>query len=207
MRLSLAAVGAAAILALAACTTEPPPVTTPPAGTPAVSTPAPAPAPSRAVTAADFALPADATAAAKQAGLPMLGEEHLAVHYHAHLDLAVYGTAVQVPAYIGIDLVRRRIAPLHTHTPDGIVHIESDTDVPFTLGQLFTAWGHPISAAGIGSVTVAQGSQLRVYRNGVQVPGDPAAMVLKAHDEVYVWIGPASQNPPVPSSFEFPSGL
>jgi hypothetical protein len=205
MRLCLAAAGAAAVLALAACTTEPAPSPGTPTTAPPTSVTASAPA--RALTAADFALPADATAAAKQAGLPMLGEEHLAVHYHAHLDLVVYGTAVTVPAYIGIDRVNGRIAPLHTHTPDGIVHIESATDVPFTLGQLFTAWGHPISPAAVGSVTVTEGSQLRVYRNGVQVSGDPAAMVFKAHDEVYVWIGPSTQNPAVPSTFDFPSGL
>jgi uncharacterized protein YceK len=157
-------------------------------------------------TAGAYALPDDASKTAAEAGLPMLGEEKLAVHYHAHLDLIVRGAAVTVPAGIGIDTKRNRISPLHTHEPDGVVHIESATDVPFTLGQFFTAWGHPISVNGIGSVTAGQGEQLRVYRNGTPVTGDPAALKFEAHDEIVVWIGPANQQPSVPRGFDFPAG-
>jgi hypothetical protein len=209
MRLPTAVAGAALILALAGCTGEPSPVVSSGAPSPAASSPAASisPASPRPVSAADFGLPPDASAAAAQAGLPMLGEEHLAVHYHAHLDLVVRGTRMAVPAYIGIDRARNRIAPLHTHTPDGIVHIESATDVPFTLGQLFTAWGHPLSTSAIGAVQVASGEAVRVYRNGELVSGDPAAMVFKSHDEVFVWLGPSSEQPTVPPSYNFPSGL
>jgi hypothetical protein len=187
-------------------------------GSSGTATPAPTPAgsrPSTAVTtaAADPAagpltlgMPSDASQAAAQAGLPMLGEEHLAVHYHAHLDVIVDGGPVAVPAGIGIDEQRRKIAPLHTHETDGVVHIESATDVPFTLGQLFTAWGHPISATAIGSFPVPQGEQLRVYRNGTQQTGDPAKLVFKAHDEVVVWVGPAGETPTVPADYAFPPG-
>jgi hypothetical protein len=166
----------------------------------------PAPAPSTSASA-DFGLPADASAAAEQAGLPMLGQEQLNVHYHAHLDVVVRGSAVTVPAFIGIDQARSRIAPLHTHTADGIIHIESATDVPFTLGQLFTEWGHPLSASAIGAVSAGAGDALRVYRNGELLSGDPAAMKLEPHDEVFVWLGPASEKPTVPSSYAFPNGL
>jgi hypothetical protein len=156
--------------------------------------------------AADFGLPADAGKAAVAAGLPMLGEEKLAVHYHAHLDLSLRGSVVAVPAGIGIDTKNNKISPLHTHEPDGVVHIESATDVPFTLGQFFTEWGHPISAQQIGSVTAAAGEQIRVYRNGTLVEGDPAAMTFKPHDEVYVWLGRANEQPQVPGAYNFPAG-
>jgi hypothetical protein len=188
VRLPLAAVAAAAVLALAGCGSDSPPAP------PTQST-------------SGFELPADASAAAAQAGLPMLGQEHLNVHYHAHLDVVVHGQAVTVPAFIGIDRGKSKIAPLHTHTPDGIVHIESATDVPFTLGQFFTEWGHPISATAIGSVAPASGEELRVYRDGELVTGDPAALKFEPHDEIYVWIGPASEKPTVPASYEFANGL
>jgi hypothetical protein len=188
VRLPLAAVAVAAVLAVAGCTDDAPPET------PTQST-------------SDFGLPADASAAAAQAGLPMLGQEHLNVHYHAHLDLVVRGKAVTVPAFIGIDRAKSKIAPLHTHTPDGIVHIESATDVPFTLGQFFTEWGHPISASAIGAVAPSAGESLRVYRDGELVSGDPAAMKFEPHDEVYVWIGPSSEQPTVPSTYKFADGL
>ena len=190
MRLPLVVL-TATVLALAGCSSSP--------SSPASS--------SSAATSADFGLPADASAAAEKAGLPMLGQEHLTVHYHAHLDVVIRGSAVTVPAFIGIDREQSKIAPLHTHTPDGIVHIESATDVPFTLGQLFTEWGHPLSATAIGGVPVGSGDALRVYRNGTLVSGDPAAMKFEPHDEIFVWLGPAADQPTVPSSYTFANGL
>lgn len=189
MRLSVVALTAAAVIALAGCTSDSEPPSPPTS------------------SSADFGLPADASAAAAAAGLPMLGQEHLNVHYHAHVDLVVRGQAVTVPAFIGIDRAQSKIAPLHTHTPDGIVHVESATDVPFTLGQFFTEWGHPISASAIGTVTAVSSEQLRVYRNGEQVSGDPAALKFEPHDEIYVWLGPSSEKPTVPSSYPFANGL
>src|SRR5262245_1461789 len=91
VRLPLVALTAAAVLALTGCTSD--------SGTPS------APASS----SPDFGLPSDASAAAAQAGLPMLGQEHLNVHYHAHLDLVVRGQAVTVPAFIGIDRAKSKI--------------------------------------------------------------------------------------------------
>jgi hypothetical protein len=151
-------------------------------------------------------LPADASAAAAAAGLPMLGEEKLAVHYHAHLDLLIRGTHVQVPANIGIDRRRQKISPLHTHDATGVVHIESAEDVPFTLGQVFAAWGQPLSARQVGPVTVAPGEQVRVYRNGSPVSGDLGALRLAEHNEIVVWLGPATAQPQVPRSYDFPPG-
>ncbi len=192
---------------LTGCTGSPAP-TSAPAPSPAASTAAPpsasasAPAPG----STSWAAPADASAATRAAGLPMLGEEKLAVHYHAHLDVLVDGQAVPVPAGLGIDQVRQLIAPLHTHDGSGIVHVESATDVPFTLGQVFTEWGQPLRANAVGPVALGSGRVLRVYRNGQAVTGDPAALVLHGHDEVVVWVGPADQQPQVPSSYKFPAG-
>jgi hypothetical protein len=137
----------------------------------------------------------------------MLGQEQLTVHYHAHLDVVVDGQGVPVPAFIGIDLVRHLISSLHTHDASGVVHIESATDVPFTLGQVFTEWGQPLRADQVGPVTIAHGQELRVYRNGQRVAGDPSALRLRAHDEIVVWVGPSSEQPKVPSNYAFPPGL
>jgi hypothetical protein len=151
-----------------------------------------------------WSLPADPSAAAARAGLQMLGEEKLTVHYHAHLDVVVRGATIPVPADIGIDVPRQRISALHTHDGTGIVHIESAEDVPFTLGQLFTEWGQPLTARRVGPVSVQPGEQVRVYRDGGQVSGDPAAVRFRPHDEIVVWLGPADEHPRVPSSYDFP---
>jgi hypothetical protein len=60
-------------------------------------------------------------------------------HFHAHLDVAVGGKAVVVPAGVGIDQIAQKLTSVHTHTPDGIIHIESpEADAVFTLGQVWT---------------------------------------------------------------------
>lgn len=123
-----------------------------------------------------------------------------------HLDVIVNGTAVPVPGGLGIDEGRRPFAPLHTHDGSGTVHIESATDVLFTLGQLFPEWGQPLRADRVGPVALTAGIVLRVYRNGQPVNGDPASMRLGAHDETVVWVGPTGQPPHVPASYPFPPG-
>lgn len=151
--------------------------------------------------------PADATAAAQKAGLQMLGREMLEVHYHAHLDVIVHNQKITVPANLGIDVARKTITPLHTHDSSGIIHIESDKDIPFTLGQVFTEWGQPLSPVEVGPVAATSDEQVRVYRNGKLIAGNPAALKLGEHDEIVVWLGPINGNPKVPSSFNFPEGV
>ena len=137
----------------------------------------------------------------------MLGQEMLAVHYHAHLDVDIAGRVIVVPAGLGIDLARQRISPLHTHDTSGVIHIESQADIPYTLGQLFIEWGQPLSARQVGPHHLAHGEVLRVFRDGQPVSGDPAMLRFAQHDEDLVWVGPASAHPTIPASYRFPPGL
>lgn len=157
--------------------------------------------------AANWARNPDQTSTAKKAGLPMLGNENLQVHYHAHLDVIANGQPVTVPQYVGIDESAQTITALHTHDPSGIIHIESAADVPFTLGQFFTEWGQPLSSTQVGPVTIGSTEAVHLFVNGKEVTGDPAKYVLKAHDEVALWVGANGQTPQVPSSYNFPAGL
>jgi len=175
------AIAATAVLLLAACTPTSAAQPHPSPATTATSSPRPV-----AVAAStSWQPPADASAAAAQAGLPMLGQEMLAVHYHAHLDVRIAGQPITVPAGLGIDLARQRISPLHTHDASGVIHIESQADIPYTLGQLFTEWGQPLSAHQIGPHRLAPGEVLRVFRNGQPVTGDPAALRFGACQPVW----------------------
>ena len=154
-------------------------------------------------------LPADPAGAARNAGLPMLSEEKLEVHYHAHLDIIVRGKKVPVPANIGIDTRQGKITALHTHDTSGVIHIESERDAPFYLGQLFAEWGQALlPSSQVGPVVMQRGEELRVYENGKRVPGDPAQLRLTPHAEIVVWLGDASDaNPKIPTSYTFPEGL
>ncbi len=152
--------------------------------------------------------PADASAAVAAAGLPMLGEEGSALHIHAHLDVIANGSPVQVPAEIGIDEARRRISPLHTHDTTGVIHIESpDPSATFTLGQFFTEWQVSLAADHVGGLTGDSTHQLKVYVNGTLRPGDPAGLVLGAHDEIALVYGTGAQQTTPPSSYQWTNGL
>src|SRR5438309_5245884 len=65
--------------------------------------------------------------------------EYSTFHVHAHLDIFVDGHPLTVPAFIGIE-DRSCLYWLHTHTPDGVIHIESPQERGFTLGQFFDIW-------------------------------------------------------------------
>jgi hypothetical protein len=160
------------------------------------------------VASTSWALAEDQSASAARAGLPMLSQEMLEVHYHAHIDLVVRGAPVQIPAGVGIDTNQHKISPLHTHDATGIVHIESGEDISFTLGQFFTEWGQPLEALRVGPVAVAEGERLRIYRDGKEIPGNPAAIPFTRHGAFYLWIGPAGSPPShVASTYDFPQGL
>ena len=92
-------------------------------------------------------------------GIKCLTKEQMAFHVHARLTVFVNGTARQIPAAIGIapplgiDQKPNGMffinngscfAWLHTHTPDGIIHIESPIQRQFTLGDFFDVWGQPL---------------------------------------------------------------
>ena len=60
-------------------------------------------------------------------------------HIHVHLQLWKSGQELPVPA--GIGFASGCFYWLHTHTNDGIVHLEAPHDGPYTLGQFFAIWG------------------------------------------------------------------
>jgi hypothetical protein len=155
-----------------------------------------------------WSAPTDASQAVAAAGLPMLGEEGSALHIHAHLDVIANGSPVQVPADIGVDDARQKISPLHSHDTTGVIHIESpDKSATFTLGQFFTEWQVSLSADHIGGLTADATHHLKVYVNGKPYAGDPAGIVLAAHDEIAIVYGTDAQPTNVPNSYAWTNGL
>ena len=150
--------------------------------------------------------PADVPARAQAAGLP-LGPMGMAEHYHAHLDVLVNGQPVPVTGNIGVDPVSGAMSYLHTHTPDGLVHIEAGAKgQPFTLGQLFTQWDVRLTRTRVGGLTATDGNTLTLYVNGKKVPRDPAQLRLAAHQQIALVYGPAGQQTDVPASYDFAPG-
>lgn len=131
-----------------------------------------------------------------------LSQEQLAFHIHEHLDLWVNGRKVAVPAEIGLDRFAFQpfIAELHTHHATGVIHVESGKRIPYTLGQFFGEWGVRLSTRCAGRYC----GTLRRWVNGKPRTGDPADLMLAAHQEIAVALG----RPPahVPRSYAFPLG-
>jgi len=130
--------------------------------------------------------------------------EQLVIHVHTHLTIFVNGQARGIPYGIGIpgfQAVQVSGGPfvesgscfywLHTHSNDGIIHVESPSVTDqFTLGQFFEEWGIPLSSTEVGSATgmvtaflTAPGYQTAVYT------GDPRNLPLGNHYEIQLDVG------------------
>ena len=186
-------------------------------------TSAPQTSPSPAQPRVLWAAPADPLARTAAAGLKAENKEHLTYHVHAHLDVFVDGAPIIVPAGIGINIKdpgvqkftdtpdgsaayggikqcgQPCISPLHTHDDTGILHTESATPTPNTLGQFFTEWGVRLSQSCVGSYCSPK--QIKIYIDGKTYTGDPTAIQLTYQKEIAIVIG----TPPadIPDTADF----
>lgn len=140
-------------------------------------------------------------------GLPQLTIEGEAVHIHQHLDINVNGVGEKVPQGIGIHQSPNFLSAIHTHTSDGVVHVESPTKRVFTLGQFFDVWGLRFDEKCLGAYCAQSNAFLEVYVNGKIVQGDPREVILAEHQEIFVFFGNPNRLPTtIPSTYTFPSG-
>jgi hypothetical protein len=140
--------------------------------------------------------------------LPTLTQEQLDYHIHAHLDIYVRGVHVPVPALVGINVVDRFLTVLHTHDATGVVHIESASSKPYALGKFFGVWGVRLTPSCIGRYCTGAKAKLRVYVGGKPYTGNPAAIVLREHEEIVLAYGTVAQLPhPLPATYAFEPGL
>jgi hypothetical protein len=133
-------------------------------------------------------------------GLPIDGircdtMEGAVEHIHSHLQIFNRGKTVEVPAQIGIMPVSGCLYWLHTHSADGIIHIEAPTVRSFTLGQLFDIWGQNLSRSVAASVRAPSGRTLRITVNGRLWKGDPRSIALRDREEIVIQNGPPYGTP------------
>ena len=131
-------------------------------------------------------------------GITCETKEYSIFHVHAHLDIFVDGHPLSVPAGIGIE-DNKCLYWLHTHKPDGIIHIESPQSRNFTLGQFFDVWKS--SSGGVPPTN----EEPIIHVNGDLVTTKLNETPLNAHDEIVLVYG----NPPpnIPTFYQFPEGL
>ena len=132
--------------------------------------------------------PPDVADRVTAAGLD-LGPMGTAEHYHPTLQILVAGADVPVAANIGVDPRTGAMSALHTHEPDGTIHIEADSiGQEFTLGQLFTQWGLTLTTTQIGGVSAAPGQTITVRSNGTTVNTDPNNLRLHSDQRIVLQV-------------------
>jgi hypothetical protein len=76
----------------------------------------------------------------------------MVLHIHPKLNVIADGNPMIIPKNVGIDASlwkdhsldrygMQGMAPLHTHDASGTIHVESNTNRPYTLGQFLDIWG------------------------------------------------------------------
>jgi hypothetical protein len=131
------------------------------------------------------------------AGISCDAQEGQRMHIHQHLVIIDKGKPVPIPENVGQPPGKRCIYWLHTHTPDGVIHIEAPLNRSFTLGDFLKVWGQPLSPTQAASASAAKGDKLKVWVNGKPFTGDPATIALVAHADIVIEAGPPFVTPPV----------
>ncbi len=129
--------------------------------------------------------------------------EQLAYHIHAHLSVFVNGSSRALPGGIGIpgSVVQQTqqgpeaaggqcIYWLHTHAPDGVIHVESPTQRVYTLGSFFDEWHQPLTSSRVG----AQLGKVTATVNGRPWTRSPRDIPLDPHATIQLNLG----EPPAP---------
>jgi hypothetical protein len=138
--------------------------------------------------------------AAVPAGQPVDGircdqMEGQVLHIHQHLAIFDHGKPVVVPEDVGRPIAGNCFYWLHTHTPDGIIHVESPTMHSYTLGQFFAVWGQPLSRVNVAGAKLRPGEHTTVWVDGNLYPGDPQKIELTSHLDVTIDVGPPAKKP------------
>lgn len=145
-----------------------------------------------------FIAPADTTETGTVDGIRCGRLEQLAYHIHAHLAVFVNSRLYALPGGIGIPgsvTQQTNEGPvatggqcfywLHTHTSDGVIHIESPIRRIYTLGQFFDEWHQPLSANRVGDIR----GKITALFNGKPWMQEVRAIPLLPHAEIQFNIG------------------
>ncbi len=131
-------------------------------------------------------------------GIQCVASEGAVTHTHQRLAIYNAGTAIPIPQGVGVNDTAGCLFALHTHSPDGIVHVESPTTAQNTLGQFFDIWGQPLSRTRVASVAAVRAHSVRAYVNGRPYAGDPRSIPLMQHALITLeygppWVAPATR--------------
>jgi hypothetical protein len=142
--------------------------------------------------------PASTTGTGNVDGITCGPTEQLVYHIHAHLAVFKNGQPYTLPAGVGIPGSHAEttnqgpiasggtcIYWLHTHTTDGVIHIESPSKAIYTLGDFFDEWRQPLSKNQVGTLS----GPITAFVNGKPWKKNPRDIPLLPHEDVQLQIG------------------
>lgn len=164
--------------------------------------------------AAPLASRASMAVGQKVDGISCQSNFHLLFHWHAALTIFANGKQSQIPAGVGIidpkEVKNSKGQPyiqegkcfywLHTHAPDGVIHIESPVQRGFTLGNFFDEWGLALSPDQVGP---AKG-RVTAFYDGKVYQGNPRDIPLVDKSQIQLDVGAPLIGPDL---IRFPKSL
>ncbi|MBI3640311.1 MAG: hypothetical protein HY223_08365 [Thaumarchaeota archaeon] len=110
----------------------------------------------------------------------------MVMHIHPRLYIEMDGQTYMVPQNVGIDPSMWKdhsldqygmtgMAPLHTHTNDGMIHVESNVKRDYTLGEFLDIWGIDLKGKTVNATS--NGEPIPDYRT--HVLKDEESIILK----------------------------
>lgn len=94
---------------------------------------------------------------------------------HWHPEVAIYVKGVKQEASANLGVGGSFMAPVHTHEPDGVIHLEFQGLVKksaITLGQFFKSWGKDINSFGTNLKMTVNGKENTEYENYIMQDKD-----------------------------------
>lgn len=135
-----------------------------------------------------------------------------AYHIHIHLTIYVNGRRVTIPKNVGINLTVGCFYWMHTHTDDGIIHIEAPQKLRnLALDDFLTIWHDGFATLNFPP-ELNQDTGWRIYVNGQPFVGDVGSPLstevpLNSHDIVTMEYGSEYVTPDDASTYQFPANL
>lgn len=133
-------------------------------------------------------------------GIECNRSEQLNYHIHSGLDVFVNGVQQQVPSNIGILSSPSCLYWLHTHSANGIIHIEAPETREFMLGQFIDIWEQTLtnSTAFFDSVS---DMPVTAYVDGQRFEGDYRTIPLESLREIVLTYGTPPEDIPADHDF------
>lgn len=135
-----------------------------------------------------------------------------AYHIHIHLTIYVNGKRVTIPQNIGIASDGSCFYWMHTHTDDGIIHIEAPQKLHnLALDDFLTIWHDGFANLNFPP-ELTQSTGWKIYVNGqpfADIVTSPLTteVPLASHDIVTLEYGTPNLKPDDASSYQFPANL